>query len=403
MKTVTVISGPSSTHSLTAQPAKASELQAHDQVKPATPQHRDTDDEPKTPKGGPARKVGIIVLVMLGGALAWHIASDLMAPSTSSGSVAAFTSQISPRVAGQVAEVHVSDNQAVKAGDPLFTLDPAPFELTVRQAEVGYQQALLASDASLVSLATLEAQMAQAQSGFENQQTSTQRSQDLFDRGLVSRSQLDTALTQLQAAQSGLDAARAQLESARLQLGSDASATPQVQAAQLQLDQARLNQQFTTVVAPSDGVITNLKLAPGQFVNAGTPALTFIDHEVLWIVTDLRENQLVNVKVGDAARVVFDAAPGQTFEARVRGIAWGIDPGRTAANGLPQNQAMARWFEPARTIPVQLELVDQDDWTANVRVGSKASALIYAQGPDTPVAMISTTLQAIGSYLSYLY
>lgn len=357
----------------------------------------------KGSRKGPARKVGLFVLVALVAALGWHVASDLIAPSSSIGSVAAFTTQIAPRVSGQVSTVHVIDNQEVKAGEPLFSLDLAPFELAVRQAQVGYDQALLASDASLVSLASVEAQLAQAQAGLQNQQASTDRSRELFERGVIPQSQLDAALTQLSSAQSTLDAARAQLDSARLQAGGETNATPQVQAAALQLEQARLNQEFTTILAPSDGVITNLKLAAGQFVNAGTPALTFIDRELPWVVVDLRENQLVNVGVGDQARVVFDGAPGQTFDARVRGIAWGIDPGRTAANGLPQNQAMTRWFEPARTIPVQLELTDLDQWPANVRVGSKASALIYAQGPSTPVAAVSTVLQTIGSYLSYLY
>ena len=87
----------------------------------------------------------------------------------------------------------------------------------------------------------------------------------------------------------------------------------------------------------------------------------------------------------------------------MRGIAWGIDPGRTVANGLPQNQAMARWFEPARTIPVHIELAEGTEWPDNVRVGSMAGALVYAEGRDTPVAGFARVLQAISSYLSYLY
>jgi hypothetical protein len=78
-------------------------------------------------------------------------------------------------------------------------------------------------------------------------------------------------------------------------------------------------------------------------------------------------------------------------------------PGRTAANGLPQNQAMTRWFEPARTIPVQIELADPNEWPDNVRAGSKASALVYAEGRGTPIAFMATQMQTIGAYLSYLY
>src|SRR5689334_6617653 len=86
-------------------------------------------------KVNPARKVGGVVLLVILCSLGWHVASDLMAPSSSTGSVAAFTTQVAPRVGGQVALVHVNDNQEVRAGEPLFSLDPAPFELTLRQAE----------------------------------------------------------------------------------------------------------------------------------------------------------------------------------------------------------------------------------------------------------------------------
>lgn len=354
-------------------------------------------------KANPARKVGRIVLLVIVASLVWHISSDLMAPSSSTGSVAAFTTQIAPRVGGQVATVHVGDNQKVAAGDPLFSLDAAPFELTLRQAEAAYAQALVANSAAVASLSSVDAQRAQAQSAFDSAKVSAARAQELFDKGLSSQAQLETALAQAASARAALDAVTAQLESASIQAGSDAAPSPQVLTAEIQLEQARLNREFTTILAPSDGVITNLKLAPGQYVNAGSPALTFIESELPWVVVDMRENQLINITTGDPARVVFDGAPGRTFEGRVRGIAWGIDPGRTAANGLPQNQSLTRWFEPARAIPVHIELVESEAWPENVRVGSKANALVFAHGTGNPVAWIAGGLQTIGSYLSYLY
>ncbi|WP_210310461.1 HlyD family secretion protein [Devosia pacifica] len=328
--------------------------------------------------------------------------TDLLAPSSTTGSAAALTALVAPRVAGQVQEVFVEDNQAVTAGEPLFTLDPAPLELAVRQAEANLAQVAQTVDASVMSLTSVEAKVSQAQANLDSTTAATERTRTLFDRGLASQSQLDGALSQLTSAQANLDAATAELESARLKAGVS-GANPQLMAAQVQLEQAQLNRSFATVVAPADGVITNLRLAVGQFVNAGTPALTFIESGSSWIVVDMRENQLANVDVGDEADVVFDGVPGRKFPARVQGVAWGIDPGRTAANGLPQNQSMARWFEPARTIPVHIELAEGQDWPHNVRVGSKASALVYAEGRSSPVALLAGALQTASAYFSYLY
>lgn len=118
---------------------------------------------------------------------------------------------------------------------------------------------------------------------------------------------------------------------------------------------------------------------------------------------DPRETQLANVEVGDSSSLPSDCQPGRLYSGRVQGVAWGIDPGRTAANGLPQNQPSARWFEPARTIPVHIEIDDDQDWPRNVRVGSKVSVVVYAAGQDNPVAWIAGGLHRAQSFLSYLY
>ncbi len=356
----------------------------------------------KKRKGG-AGKIGLTIIALLLSTIAWHVAADQLAPTSSTGSVTAVTALVAPRVAGQVLEVLVADNQSVRAGDPLFALDPAPFDLAVRQAEANLESVNQTVGASVISLASTEAKVNQARAALESTRVTTERTKGLFDRGLTSQAQLDAANAQLVSAASAVAAAEADLGSATLRAGGTASTNPQVETAQVQLEQARLNRSFATIAAPADGVVTNLKLAPGQFVNAGTPALTFIESNSLWVIVDMRENQLANVEVGDEANLVFDGVPGKSFEARVRSVAWGIDPGRTAANGLPQNQAMSRWFEPARTIPVHIELLDPHIWPANVRVGSKVSALVFSEGRDNFVAAASAMMQKFSSYLSFLY
>lgn len=359
-----------------------------------------TDSAPA--RKNPARKVAAIILLVLVGSTAWHVVTDLVVPTSSTGSVAALTALVAPRAAGQVQQVLVQDNQFVKAGETLFTLDPAPFALTVRQAEANLAQAVQTVEASVVSLASAEAKVAQARANFENSSAAAERAKSLFDRGLSAQSQYDTIATQLASAQATLDASVAELESARMK-ATGIETNPQIQAAQVQLEQAKLNLAFATVTAPTDGVVTNLKLAVGQYVNTGSPTLTFIESGSLWVVVDMRENQLANVDVGDEADLLFDALPGRKYPGVVRGVAWGIDPGRTAANGLPQNQAMARWFEPARTIPVHIELAAGEDWPANARVGSKVNALVYAEGRGNPVAWGAGAMQSIVSWFSYLY
>ena len=353
-------------------------------------------------KRPPAKAIARILVVFLLLLLGWYVATDRLAPSSSSGAVNAFTTQVSPRVAGVVTEVLVADNQEVKAGDTLFILDPRPFDLAVLQAEANLAQANQGVDASTAALSSSQARVTQAEAALENTRASVARTKSLVERGVAAQAMADKASAELKSAEASLEAARADLSAALLKAGGKGVNNPQIQLAQVQLEQAELNRTFATVTAPTDGVITNLRLAVGQFINAGSPALTFIGSERPWIMVDMRENQLANVQPGADASILFDGQPGKIFKGRVQGIAWGIDPGRTSANGLPQNQASTRWFEPARTMPVHVELVD-DDWPANVRVGSKVNVVVYAGGQSNPVAWIASGLQHVASYFSFLY
>jgi multidrug resistance efflux pump len=361
-------------------------------------------EEPaKARRGGGARKIALIILTILGGLLAWYVASDRLAPYSAVGSGNAAITQVAPRVAGEVVEVAAADNQYVEKGDVLFALDPRPFDIAVRQAEANYDQVVQTVGASNLSLSAQQAKVDQAQAALDFARTVTERNRQLLDRGLMTQVQADKSESDLLAAQSALQVAESDYESAIVKAGGTAASNPQVAAAAATLEQARLNREFATVTAPAAGVITNLRLATGQFINVGTPALTFIASERPWVMADLREGQLINVEPGDKVSIAFDARPGMVFVGHVQGVAWGIDPGRTIANGLPQNQSSSRWFEPARTIPVHIELDDSSEWPANVRVGSKVSVVIYSAGDNNPIAWIANGLLHVQSFFSYLY
>jgi len=358
---------------------------------------------PARKRGGAARKVALFILVAIFGLMAWYVASDRMAPYSSVGSVNAAITQVAPRVAGEVVDVAAADNQYVEKGDVLFRLDPRPFDIAVRQAEANYAQAVQTVGAANLSLSAVAARLEQAQSALEYARGVTDRNRQLLEKGLLTQVQADKSETDLLAAQTALQAATSDYDSAALKAGGDETSNPQLAGAAATLEQARLNQEFAAITAPASGVITNLRLASGQYISAGTPALTFIASERPWVMADFREGQLLNVEAGDKVGVLFDARPGVIFEGKVQGVAWGIDPGRTIANGLPQNQSSSRWFEPSRSIPVHIELVGEDSWPSNVRVGSKVSAVIYASGDNGPIAWIANGLHHIQSYFSYLY
>lgn len=220
----------------------------------------------------------------------------------------------------------------------------------------------------------------------------------------MSSSKADAARAQLAKAKARLKSAQAKLQKVRARLAPKGEENPAIAAARAQLAQARYDLASTTVEAPHDGVVTNLTLSKGQYINAGEPALTFINTESKWITVALRENQLQNVDPGDPVHLLFDAVPGEIFKGRVASVAWGISPGRKVQNGLVVSQPNNRWFAPARGIPVHIELAGETPtWPRKVRVGSKVDVVILAGGNDNPIAWIASGLQWLQSWASYLH
>ncbi|UXD86325.1 HlyD family secretion protein [Thalassolituus hydrocarboniclasticus] len=354
--------------------------------------------------GNPARKVAVPLLSVLLLLIVWYAVSDRVSPYSGRGAVSAYVAQLAARVPGQVTEVLVQDGDVVEAGTLLFRLDPRPFELAVRQAEARLARAVQSSQAGAASIISSQARVAQARAQLENVRATTNRTLSLERRGLVSLADADNARAGLLSAEADAEKAEADLQSAILELGAQGENNPEIQAARADLEKAQLDRHFAEVEAPTRGVITNLHLAVGQYVAAGSAAVTFIDARGAWITADLRENQIGHVVTGDEVDILFDAMPGTIFRGHVQSLAWGIDPGRPYAGGLAQNQPENDWFEPARRIPVRIELSDSlDAWPAPVKAGGKVAVVVYAGGRNNPVSWIAAGLLRIKSYLSYLY
>lgn len=347
-----------------------------------------------------AKLFGMGLLVTLGGVVAWYPLADHYAPFASGASITAQVTQVAPRVAGPVKHVLITDNAEVKAGQPLFEIDDATFRMDVAQAHGQLDQAMNSVTSGVAAVPAAEAKVAQTEVALTIAQQELDRATQLFDKGLLPLAKFNTADANQKTAALNVEAAKADLARIKASASTADANNPNVRAAQAAVDKAEFALANTTVVAPADGYISNLSLAEGQFVAAGTPALTFINPATQMVIADLRENQLVNVQPGDKAVVMFEAAPGKQFEATVDSIAWGINSGRTTANGLAQSSNDTRWFPPARKIPVRVTIDDMSQLPANVRLGSEASVLIIPE--DGIVPAIARGLMGVSGLLSGL-
>ncbi len=357
-------------------------------------------DKPKSP----ARKIVLATLAVLLGFYIYEVVADRVTPYTSQAAVDTFLVQIAPEVTGQVQQVGVTDNRAVRKGEVLFRVDPEPFEIAVRSAEANLASAIQSAD-----VAEVEIEVARAALNKQRVDLATSRElggivNNLVDEGALARTQGIRANADTAKSQADLSRGQAEVVRAQRRLGATGAQNAAVRQAMAALDQARLDLRNTTVVAPEDGVVTNLRLANGQFVNKGQPLLSFINSGPRWISAEMRENQLGNVKPGDPVMVVLDEQPGTVFEGTVDSIGWGIAQGDEAPTGqLPSVQAPTGWLREPQRFPVRILLkpTKSGDELAAGRSGAQANVMILTD-QDSILNPIGWLWIRAVAWLSYL-
>jgi multidrug resistance efflux pump len=301
-----------------------------------------TDSEKKS--GGavdPVRRWTLLLILLLVLLLGGYLRGDRVTPSTTQARVHALVVPIAPEVAGTISAVAVRNNQTVEAGDPIFQIDIERYELAVKTARAGLEQARQAEQAGRANIEAARAKLDSALASEERQRLDTERVRTIRseDAGAISQRRLESAEASLVSARSRVTAARASLEAAVRQLGEPGDLNAQIQQAQAALDSALLNLERATVRAPADGVVTGVRLDKGNFAAAGAPQMTFIGLRNIWVQAAFTENNLGHIDVGDTVGLVFDVYPGQVFEGRVREIGFGVsldDPPLGGAADHPQ-------------------------------------------------------------------
>jgi multidrug resistance efflux pump len=343
-----------------------------------------------------------IVLALCLAIFVYNLIADRLTPYSSHATVQAYIVGIAPEVAGSVVEVAVVDNQIVQAGDRLFRIDPQVYEATVQEAEAAVDRAGQSIGASTAGVKAAEAAVADARARLSNVQEQAARMFQLVERGVYAEARADQTRRQLEGAQAGARQAEAQLEQARQQLGPQGQDNPELRAALATLERARLDLAKTIVAAPAMGLVTNLKLAGGQFVAAGHPVMTFIDPEAVWLSANFRENNLGLMKAGLPVEIALDVRPGEVFPGVVESIGWGVDVDETtAATGLPTIRPPTGWLREAQRFPVRIRF-ETEAYPKGIRYGAQASVVVYTGDNAVMDALARLWIRA-ASWLSYLY
>lgn len=316
--------------------------------------------------------LGLIILIF-----AYSLIADRLTPYTPQAFVQAFVVGIAPEVPGRVSEVNVGDNQKITAGAVLFRVDAEPYRIAVEKAEADVAAAGQSIGANTAGVSAAQAKVAEAHANLVNVTEQTARTLELVKTGVFAKARGDEAKAQRDTAKAQARKAEAELRQAQESLGPQGADNPQLRAATAALAKAQRDLIQTAVLAPTDGVVTNLQLTLGQFAPAGQPVMTFIDARSYWIVASYRENGLEHVQAGAPVEIVFDVLPGQIFTGRVDSVGWGVSNYNSGQlGGLPTIRNQTGWIRDPQRFPVRIE-VDVEGNLPGLRHGSQANVIIY--------------------------
>jgi multidrug resistance efflux pump len=351
------------------------------------------------------RKVIGIAILTIFVLFAYHVLADRFTPYTSQARVETFLTQIAPEVPGEVVDVAVIDNGAVKKGQLLFRIDPEPYELAVRSADANLSVALQAADVSVADVAAARAALQKQTVDLAANRKLGKIVTDLVDKKALAETNAIRALADIGKTEADREKAKADLRAAIANLGAPGHGNAKVKQAIAALQKAQLDLRNTTIVAPADGIVTNLRLAVGQFVGSGQPLLSFLERGPRWISADMRENQLGNVQPGQDVTIALDIRPGKLFHGRVQSIGWGISQGDEAPTGqLASVDSQTGWLRDPQRFPVRIMVLPDEARKAGIdvgRSGAQANVIIFTDDHSllNPIGRFWIKLVALLSYL----
>ncbi|KZZ74754.1 hypothetical protein A3767_22375, partial [Oleiphilus sp. HI0133] len=286
--------------------------------------------------------------------------------------------EISSEVAGKIEAIHVTSNQLVNKGDILFEIEEEPFLIAIAEAEAALEDAEQQIGGDEKGILAAEASVVEAKVRYETAYKDAMRAATIAKSGAIAERDADIAFAKAEEAKAGIARAEANLEEVKNRFGQQGDQNTKFKQALAKLEQARLNLTYSSVVAPADGVVSNMKLEVGQYASPGARLVSLISIKDVWIEAYLRENNLGNLQPGNPVQIALDSAPGKIFEGVVDSISYGVKWNRNEKQGeLASISTNSGWLRDPQRFPVIIKFRDASS-AGLQREGGQADIIIYA-------------------------
>lgn len=324
--------------------------------------------------------LGALLLAAIGGGSwyghEWWTNGRFMV-STDDAYIAVDMAVMTPKITGYVASVPVTDNQAVKAGDPIVEIDQGDFQLALQAADakIATQKATVERiraqrAAAVEQVAEAEATRSAAAASLDQANLTLQRAESLVKSGTGAQAPLDAARSAQAEAKAQLTGTEAAISAAQANVGvldaQVAEAETSVNALEIDRDVAARNLTFTTIRAPYDGVVGNLGVQPGDLVSPSRRLAAIVPLDKVYIDANFKETQLGSIAVGEKARIEVDALPGVDVEGTVASFS---PASGSVFSLLPADNATGNFTKIVQRVPVRIAIDPAEAHAGHLRPG----------------------------------
>jgi membrane fusion protein (multidrug efflux system) len=276
-------------------------------------------------------------------------------PQTQDAYLRAHFIKVASLVPGEVQSVNVKNNESVKKGQLLFTLNKVPFELEAAAANAQLQLVRQKLSGAIAAIQAAEEELRKAKIEVGAIENEASRIEGLVKEGDLPKIDAQKAEAKVKAAMATYKAAQYKLLQAKSELGKEKiEDNPAIKEAQAAYQGAEFKLNHSEYKAAVDGVVVNINIHQGDVVGAGEPLFVLIDTDQYWVDANFDEDKIGKLKIGQHATIKIDMYPTLKLQGVIKSI--GYSSG-TSFSLLPAQNASGNWVKVAQRFPVRIELL----------------------------------------------
>lgn len=284
---------------------------------------------------------------------------------TNDAQIEEYINPVNTRIPGYIKEVRFKEHQQIKKGDTLVLIDDSEYKIQIEQAEANYLSAKASKNVTASAINTVksnlsvfDANIKASEARMWNAKQNYQRYENLLKDGAATQQQFDQIKSEYNSLAAQTKALVQQKQTSLLSTEETSKRVyineAEIKRANAALSMAKLNQSYTIITAPYDGVTGRRTIQEGQLVQAGQTLLSFVRNDNKWVVANYKETQIAKLYIGQKMKLKVDGLKKKEILGKITAISQATGAKYSA---VPIDNSTGNFIKVQQRIPVKIEFI----------------------------------------------